>query len=121
MALDMIPEFFRLADYVLACDNAERAGDGRCDILECRLPHLTIIRCLFLSGVEKVVDEAKSDFHAGRPGGNLGPPVSLFNPALGLFDYHLSHLDDEPPIVDTDRSSFRVAHFFMHISATNCH
>jgi len=69
------------------------------------------------AGVVQVVDNAKNNFHAGRPAGNFGPPVSLFNQALGLFDYQLCHLDAEPPIVDTDQSIFEFAHVFMHISA----
>jgi hypothetical protein len=68
-------------------------------------------------GVEKVVNKYKDNFHAGRPAGNFGPPVSLFNQALGLFDYQLCHLDAEPPIIDTDQSIFQFAHLFMHISA----
>ena len=68
-------------------------------------------------GVETVVNKAKNDFHAGRPAGNFGPPASLFNQALGLFDYHLCHLDDEPPIVNTHQSIFQFTHQFMHISA----
>jgi hypothetical protein len=70
-----------------------------------------------VEGVVKVVDHAKNNFHAGRPAGNFGPPVSLFNQALGLFDYHLCHLDAEPPIVETDQSIFQFAHLFMHASA----
>ena len=70
--------------------------------------------------MEKVVNKARNNFHAGRPAGNFGPPVSLFNQALGRFDYHLSHLDDEPPIVDTDQSIFEFAHMFMQISADYC-
>ena len=69
------------------------------------------------AGVEKVVNKAKNDFHAGRPAGNFGPPASLFNQALGLFDYHLSHLDAEPPLFHPDQSIFEFAHVFMNISA----
>ena len=69
------------------------------------------------AGVNQVADNAKNNFHAGRPAENFGPPVSLFNQALGRFDYHLSHLDTEPPIVDTHQSIFQFAHVFMHISA----
>ena len=67
--------------------------------------------------MENVVKKSKNDFHAGRPAGNFGPPVSLFNRALGLFDYHLCHLDAEPPIVDTNQSIFQLAHMFIKISA----
>ena len=61
--------------------------------------------------METVVN-SKLDFHAGRPAGK-------FNHVLGLFDYHLCHLDDEPPIIDTDQSIFQFAHIFMHISANS--
>ena len=67
--------------------------------------------------MDTVVNKAKNSFHTGRPAGNFGPPASLFNQALGLFDYQLCHLDDEPPIVDTDQSIFEFAHVFMQISA----
>jgi hypothetical protein len=63
--------------------------------------------------VRQVVVDAKDDFHAGRPAGNFGPPVSLFNPALGRFHYHLCHLDDESFAVDTSPLIVYQAHLFM--------
>ncbi len=65
----------------------------------------------------QVIDGLKDDFHSGRPAGNFGPPVSLFNPALGLFDYHLRHLDDESFILDLPPTLIQLAHLFMVISA----
>ena len=61
----------------------------------------------------EVVDNAKSIFHTERLTGNFGPPVSLFNRALGLFDYHLRHLDEEPPVVDNPSPIISLAHQFM--------
>jgi hypothetical protein len=71
--------------------------------------------------VEKIVDHAKNNIHAGRPAGNFGPPVSLFNHALGLFDYHLCHLDGESSTVDLDLppSLIRLSHLFMVIAANS--
>ena len=66
-----------------------------------------------------VVDHAKNKFHSGRPAGNFGPPVSLFNRALGLFDYHLSHLDDESSTVDLPPSLIQQAHIFMVVAANS--
>jgi len=65
----------------------------------------------------QVIDGLKDDFHSGRPAGNFGPPVSLFNPALGLFDYHLRHLDDESFILDLPPTLIELAHLFMVVSA----
>ena len=66
-----------------------------------------------------VVDRAKNKFHSGRPAGNFGPPVSLFNRALGLFDYHLSHLDDESSTVNLPPSLIQQAHIFMVVAANS--
>ena len=49
----------------------------------------------------------------------IGPPVSLFNRALGLFDYHLSHLDDESSTVDLPPSLIQQAHIFMVVAANS--
>ena len=68
-------------------------------------------------GVQQVV-HAKNNFHAGRPAGNFGPPVSLFNRALGLFHYHLCHLDDESSTVDPPPTLIQLTHLFM-VAAAN--
>ncbi|KAI0286822.1 hypothetical protein BGY98DRAFT_929912 [Russula aff. rugulosa BPL654] len=68
-------------------------------------------------GVERVVQDFKDTFHAGRPAGNFGPPVSLFNRHLGLFDYRLSHLDDDSSSVDLPPSLIQLTHVFMNASA----
>jgi hypothetical protein len=67
-------------------------------------------------GVERVVQDFKDTFHAGRPAGNFGPPVSLFNRHLGLFDYRLSHLDDDSSSVDLPPSLIQLTHVFMNAS-----
>jgi len=67
----------------------------------------------------QVIDGLKDDFHSGRPAGNFGPPVSLFNHALGLFDYHLCHLDDESSTVDLPPSLTELAHVFMVVAANS--
>ena len=71
-----------------------------------------------IAGVVQVVDHSKNNFHSGRPAGNFGPPVSLFNRALGLFDYHLCHLDDESSTIDLHLSLIRLTHLFM-VAAAN--
>ena len=48
--------------------------------------------------MHKVVGDHADKFHAGRPAGNYGPPVSLFNHALGRLDHRLRHLDDDPTV-----------------------
>jgi hypothetical protein len=63
--------------------------------------------------VKQVFVKAKDDFHGGRPAGNFGPPVSLFNPALGQFDYDLCHLDDESFTVETPPLIVYQTHLFM--------
>ena len=55
-------------------------------------------------GVERVVKDFGDSFHAGRPAGNFGPPVSLFNRHLGLFEYCLHHLDDDSFTVELPSS-----------------
>ena len=60
----------------------------------------------------QVVDHAKDKFHSGRLAGNFGPPVCLFNRHLGLFDYHMSHLDDESFPIDLAPTLIRTAHRF---------
>src|SRR5258708_719549 len=69
-------------------------------------------------GVGRVVS-AKNNFHAGRPAGNFGPPVSLFNRALGLFDYHLCHLDNESSTVHPLPALTELVHQFMVLAANS--
>src|SRR6267154_1242648 len=72
------------------------------------------------AGVEQIVRTAQSKFHAGRPAGNFGPPVSLFHPALGLFDYHLRHLDDKSSTLVTFPPLISLTHMFMSVAANSC-
>ena len=70
------------------------------------------------AGVVQVVNHARNSFHSGRPAGNFGPPVSLFNP-LGLFNYHLCHLDDEFSTVDLPLSLIRLTPLFIIVAANS--
>ncbi len=67
----------------------------------------------------QVIDGLKDDFHSGRPAGNFGPPVSLFNPALGLFDHHLRHLDNESFALGLPSALIQLTHLFMVQSANS--
>jgi hypothetical protein len=58
------------------------------------------------------------EIHSGRPAGNFGLPVSLFNHALGRFDYHLRHLDDESFPLDLPPTLVELAHMFMETAAS---
>ena len=70
-------------------------------------------------GVGRVVKGFGDSFHAGRPAGNFGPPVSLFNRHLGLFDYRLRHLDDDSFTVELPSSLIELTHLFMKVSASS--
>jgi hypothetical protein len=69
------------------------------------------------TGVGKVIKECQSNFHTGRPARNFGPPASLFNTALGRFDYLLRHLDDDSFSDEPPASLILETHQFMVISA----
>ncbi|TBU27934.1 hypothetical protein BD311DRAFT_807273 [Dichomitus squalens] len=69
------------------------------------------------AGVQNVVVKNADKFHAGRPAGNYGPPASLFNHALGRFDYHLRHLDDDIPEIDPPPALIRLVHSLMAAGA----
>ena len=71
---------------------------------------IIIIRCLIFCRRRRRRQTQFSTFHAGRPAGNFGPLVSLFNGALGLFDYHLCHLEDESSTLDPPATLIRLAH-----------
>lgn len=68
-------------------------------------------------GVVRVVDHARDRFHSGRPAENFGPPVCLFNRHLGMFDYHMSRLDDESFPIELAPSLIGMAHRFMIAAA----
>lgn len=67
----------------------------------------------------RVFREFEDSFHAGRPAKNFGPPVSLFNVHLGLFDYRLRHLDDDSSMADLPLHPLliQLTHIFMDTSA----
>ncbi|EJF58043.1 hypothetical protein DICSQDRAFT_139665 [Dichomitus squalens LYAD-421 SS1] len=69
------------------------------------------------AGVQNVIVKNADKFHAGRPAGNYGPPASLFNHALGRFDYHLRHLDDDIPEIDPPPALIRLVHSLMAAGA----
>ncbi|RPD68891.1 hypothetical protein L226DRAFT_548375 [Lentinus tigrinus ALCF2SS1-7] len=63
------------------------------------------------AGVRSVFKANGHLFHAGRPAGNYGPPVAIFDPALGLLAYRLSHLDDDDlPEIRPDHEECKWAH-----------
>jgi hypothetical protein len=70
-------------------------------------------------GVMQVVDRAKDFFHSGRPAGNFGPPVCLFNHALGLFEYHLRQLDNDSFPINVSPALIRLAQMFMACAANS--
>jgi|SRR5712675_1030300 len=95
-----------------------------CGLSECE-KGIKLFRELFASpsfgvssfkGVQQVV-HAKNNFHAEQPAGNFGPPVPLFNHALGLFDYHLHHLDDESSTVNPPLDLIQLVHQFIMTAA----
>ena len=47
------------------------------------------------SQLTEVFTKGRLKFHCGRPMGNYGPSVSLFNRVLGLVAYWANHLDDD--------------------------
>ncbi|RPD68884.1 hypothetical protein L226DRAFT_617239 [Lentinus tigrinus ALCF2SS1-7] len=68
------------------------------------------------AGVRSVFKANGHLFHAGRPAGNYGPPVAIFDPALGLLAYRLSHLDDDDddlPEIRPDHDECKSAHKFV--------
>jgi hypothetical protein len=69
------------------------------------------------AGVERVVQRCQDNFHTGRPAGNIGPPVSLFNRHLGWFDYLLRNLDDDSSAANPSPSLIRETHRFIKFSA----
>ncbi|KAI8975930.1 hypothetical protein BD414DRAFT_423507 [Trametes punicea] len=69
------------------------------------------------TGVHRVVDDHADKFHAGRPAGNYGPPVSLFNDALGRLDHRLRHLDDVP--IDPPPALIRLVHSLTVVAANS--
>jgi hypothetical protein len=71
------------------------------------------------TGVKQIVHDAKDSIHAGLPATNFGPPVSLFNRALGLFDYRLCHLDDESSTIDPPSDLVTLAYLFIGVTANS--
>ncbi|KAA1475592.1 hypothetical protein DENSPDRAFT_932458 [Dentipellis sp. KUC8613] len=55
-------------------------------------------------------------FHVGRPAGNYGPPVALFNPVLGLLAHRLSQLESDIPEIRPDHHERKRAHEFIAAS-----
>ncbi|RPD64661.1 hypothetical protein L226DRAFT_565364 [Lentinus tigrinus ALCF2SS1-7] len=72
------------------------------------------------SAIKALFQSNGDHFHAGRPDGNYGPPVALFNPVLGLLAYRLSHLDDNLPEIRPDHHESKLVHEFISRSL-NCY
>ncbi|KAI0730658.1 hypothetical protein C8Q76DRAFT_715689 [Earliella scabrosa] len=65
------------------------------------------------SDLQSVFTKHADVFHAGRPHGNYGPPVALYDPILGLLAFRLSHLDDDLPEIRPNRDELKWAHEFI--------